>query len=73
MIKDPVIAQEISGLMLEFSERLDKSIATVPEHCSSDEFRIYRRAVGHVLGEMLLQVLNPLYVQHPNLKPPGLD
>jgi hypothetical protein len=34
---------------------------------------IYRRAVGKIMGEVLLEVLNPLYAKHPTLKPPGLN
>jgi len=26
-----------------------------------------------VMGEMLLEVMNPLYREHPDLKPAGLD
>jgi len=55
--------------MIEFSGRLDGSIATVREQCSPEEFAAYRRAVGRIMGEMLLEVLNPLYAEHPSLKP----
>lgn len=73
MIQDTIVARRISDLMIEFSGRLDKSILMVKEHCPSEEFETYRRAVGHILGEMLLEVMNPLYAEHPSLKPRGLD
>lgn len=73
MIRDAEVARQISDLMIEFSSRLDSSIATVKERCAPEEFEIYRRGVGRVLGEMLLEVMNPLYAEHPSLKPPGLD
>ena len=73
MIKDPSIARQVSDLMIEFSARLDRSILTVQERCSPEEFKVYRLAVAKVLGEMLLEVMNPLYAEHPGLKPPGLD
>ncbi len=73
MIRDPKIAQQISNLMLEFQSRLDNSIAMVRANCSPEEFANYRRAVGRVMGEMLLAVLNPLYKEHPSLKPPELE
>jgi hypothetical protein len=59
--------------MLEFSMRLNRSILTVEERCSPEEFRVYRLAAGHILGEMLLEVMNLLYAEHPSLKPPGFD
>jgi hypothetical protein len=52
---------------------LDKSVALVRDECSAEELKIYRRAVGKVLGEMLLEIMQPLYAKHPSLKPPGWD
>lgn len=72
MIKDVDIAREISELMLDYGGKLDKSVALVREKCTSEEFQEYRRAVGKVMGEILLDVLNPLYQSHPSLKPPEM-
>jgi hypothetical protein len=69
MIRDARIAKQVSDLMVEFSGRLDGSIATVRDQCSPEEFAVYRRAVGRIMGEMLLEVLNPLYAEHSSLKP----
>jgi hypothetical protein len=55
--------------MIEFRGCLDGSTATVRGRCSSEEFAAYRRAVGRIMGEILLEVLNPLYAEHPSLKP----
>ena len=63
MIKDGAVARQVSHLMLEFSKRLDRSILTVREHCPPEEFKAYRLAVAKVLGEMLLEVMNPLYAE----------
>jgi hypothetical protein len=73
MIKNEAIAREISELMLDVGKRLDKSVALVLANCSEAEFETYRQAVGAVLAEMLLDILNPLYVEHPLLKPPELQ
>jgi hypothetical protein len=59
--------------MVEFSVRIDRSILTVQENCSPEEFKVYRLAAAKVLGEMLLEVMNPLYAVHPYLKPEGFD
>ena len=71
MIKDRVIAESVSKLMLEFGGRLDASIVAAQDNCSEAEFHEYRLAVGKILGDMLLEVMNPLYQQHPDLKPWG--
>ncbi|MGB8592986.1 MAG: hypothetical protein WA674_08380 [Candidatus Acidiferrales bacterium] len=73
MIGDAQIAKQVSDLMIEFSGRLDGSIATVRDQCSPEEFATYRRAVGRIMGEMLLEVLNPLYAEHPSLKPAEME
>ena len=73
MIRDAEVARQISDLMTEFGSRLDSSIITVKEKCSSEEFKDYRRAVGKILGAMLVDVMNPLYAEHPSLKPPQME
>lgn len=72
MITDPLIAKRISDLMLEIGDRLNESIAEIETACPPDEFAVYRRAAGAVMAEILLQILNPLYRDHPSLTPPGL-
>lgn len=72
MIKNIKSASDINVLMLELSDRLDESIRMVQETCGEEDFKIYRRAAGKIMGEILLEVLNPLYEEHPSLKPPGL-
>lgn len=72
MVEDERIAKQISDLMVEFSHRLDGSIALVMESCSDEEFKAYRTAVSKILVEILFQVMNPLYQRHPGLKPAGL-
>jgi hypothetical protein len=73
MFSEKTIAVEISGLMLDVGRRLDESLIQVKERCSKDEFESYRLVVGHLMGEMLLEVLNPIYSKYPDLKPPELE
>jgi len=72
MINDKDIAKEISQLMLEYAAKLDVSVALVKQKCSMEEFEAYRKAVGTVMGYMLLDVMNPLYEKHPDIKPNDL-
>jgi hypothetical protein len=72
MIKDKEIAGKINDLMLDYGWRIDETIALVKQYCSKEEFEAYRNAAGKVLGEMLLEVMNPIYKEHPDLKPKGL-
>jgi hypothetical protein len=73
MIQNKSIAKEISQLMLEYSAKLDSSVAQVKAECSEEELNLYRKAVGKIMGYMLLDIMNPLYDKHPDLKPKELD
>jgi hypothetical protein len=72
VISDPDTARKVAKLALEIGRRLDRSLAHVQATCSPEECTSYRRAVGKVKREMLLEVLSPLYALHPDLKPPEL-
>lgn len=71
MIKNKEIAQNISELMLDFAERLNKSLYEIKEKCSEEEFKKYRRGVSYILGNVSIVILNKLYEEHPDLKPKG--
>ena len=73
MIKDKQIAAEIYELMQTHYQQLNESVIKVMEQCSEEEFKAYRLAVGHILGEEFFQVIEPLYKEHPELKPEGWD
>jgi hypothetical protein len=73
MISDKAIAAKLSELMLDLLRRLDDSVAEVMSTCPPAEFTKYRRAAGAVMGEIVLEVLNPLYSSHPSLKPPEIE
>jgi hypothetical protein len=72
MIKSETVAAEVSTLILEINEKLNDSICMVQDTCDEEDFKTYRQAIGRVLGEMLFQVVNPLYEDHPSLKPEWL-
>ncbi|EAT9996847.1 hypothetical protein QD69_10605 [Salmonella enterica] len=72
MVNDKDTAILISDLILRFGKELDESVAVVQSRCDEDEFNVYREAVGFIMGEMLIKIMNPLYEKHPEIKPKGL-
>jgi hypothetical protein len=72
-ISDPAGAAKVSEVIMGIAGQLNESIAFVMKHSPPEEFSTYRLAVATVMGEMLLEILNPLYKQHPALMPPQLD
>jgi len=72
VIQNEEVARQISDLMVEFGRRLDASVALVRDRGTPEEFQVYRRAVGKIMADMLLEIMNPLYAKHPDVKPAGL-
>lgn len=73
MITNGRTAKQVSDLMLDITAQLNQSVSLVQEQASAEEFASYRLAVARIMGEILLEVLNPLYRKHPGLKPEGLQ
>lgn len=48
------------------------SVALVRDRGTPEEFQVCRRAVGKIVADILLEIMNPLYAVHPDLKPAGL-
>ena len=69
---DKAVARQLSKLMLEYAAKLDESVSLVLTNCSQEEVTKYRIAVGKIMGGMLLDIMNPLYAEHPDLRPPQL-
>ena len=65
-------AVEIVDLFLEFGAKLDESVVLVQQNASPDEFNNYRLSVGKMMGEMLVEVMNPIFEEYPDLKPDQL-
>jgi len=72
MITDHEVASEVSRRVLEVNRLLEEAVSLVDQRCPEAETSKFRRAVGHVLGALLLDVVNPLYRSHPQLAPVGL-
>jgi len=73
MISNETLARQVSDLMLEYGSKLDATVAEMQSQVPEEEFIKYRRAIGRVMGAMLLDVMNPLYEMHPQMKPAQLD
>jgi hypothetical protein len=66
------VAEEVVNLALECGEKLDSSLAFVRDNCSNDEFEAYKTSIGKIMGGLLLDIMNPIFREHPSLKPEKL-
>ncbi|WP_207005764.1 hypothetical protein [Trinickia mobilis] len=72
MFEKKDVAKRISELMLSIGKEVDDSLAFVQASCSPDEYEAYKDFVSKIMTSILLDVLNPVYQRHPDIKPPGL-
>lgn len=61
----------LAGIVLTNANKIN-AVDVVQSRCDEDEFKVYREAVGLIMGEMLIKIMNPLYEKHPEIKPKGL-
>jgi hypothetical protein len=73
MIRNPDTAKQISDLMHDVYRRLDESTHLVENTCSADDFALYNRAIGIILGAVVMDVMESLYEDNPTLKPHNWD
>lgn len=67
------VAEKVVSECIQTSARLNSLLREVEADCSADEFKKLKRGIGAVLGSLLIEVLNPLLNEHPDLRPTGLD
>lgn len=72
MITNKHVAARVSERILEANRLLNEAISIVHDNCSTEEWSTFRSSMGNVLGQLLFEVVNPLYRAHPDLKPDGL-
>jgi hypothetical protein len=72
MISDPGLARLINQLLLDINDRLERSVIDVRREASGEEAKRYGVAVGQIIMAVFDEGLEPLYAQHPTLRPPDL-
>jgi hypothetical protein len=73
MITNARAAKLISDSMLGICSQIEQSLDDLKEISSPEDFARYHKAIGKVVAPIMFEVLEPLYEEHPDLKPPGWD
>ena len=73
MISDSVVARHIADLMLDTFNRIEDSCEMVSRSSPEPEAAAYQNASDRVIQSIVLDVLEPLFERHPELKPPHWD
>jgi hypothetical protein len=66
------LAGKIFTLLNDQSRELNDVLISIQEQCGEEEFNFYRRGFGKVLGYMLMDILNPIFKEYPDLVPDQL-
>jgi len=67
------VAAEITKTTLKHAKEQDDMLLAIEPICDAEQWRQAKLMVGHVLAEIWLESLAPIFREHPNLVPPGLD
>ena len=66
------LATLITKEMLDCVAKINQSIVTVQDHGTTEDFERYRAAAAKVMASLYLDVLEPIYREHPDLEPEEL-
>lgn len=67
------LAKHMLDVVLRQSAELEELVRLLRDNADSDEFQKYREAIGQVLTDVLLGIINPVIAEHEDLRPPGLE
>jgi hypothetical protein len=63
------LAEETSLLAIRINADLNRHLLKLQSQLDVNEFDKYRRGFGQVMGALLTELVNPIYSEHPELKP----
>jgi RecG-like helicase len=63
----------VTGTIKSFRETPEIEASEAKPGCTPDEYLNYKRAIGAVVYEVFERILEPLYLKHPELRPPEMD
>ena len=69
VIKDPLLARSVSEILAKTFNDLGESIIDVNKRCTEEEAAAYRAKIGDIFYIITFKLNEPLYEQHPGLKP----
>ena len=67
------IAKKVIDKMVKSSKEFDELLSEIKNECSEEEFKVYQNGFAQVLGYILLDIINPIINEHPELKPKELE
>jgi hypothetical protein len=73
LFQDEKTAQRILKIFLSINGQMNDAIASLEHQTSPEEYKTFKRSVGHVIYEVFEQIVEPICKQHPSLRPPEME
>jgi hypothetical protein len=73
LFPDEETAKRILQEFLSINGQMNDAIASVEHRTSPEEYKAFKRGVGHVMYEVFEQIVEPICKQHPSLRPPEME
>jgi hypothetical protein len=67
------LAAKMSIRLWAMHEELNSLLCEIKDHCNTAELVWYRRQFAELMGTIDLNILDPIYREHPHLMPPELS
>jgi hypothetical protein len=72
-IKDADVAADVDRALRNSFDILGDSLRRVMHSCSEEEATVYKQKVGDIFYIITFGLMEPLYEEHPQLKPENWD
>jgi hypothetical protein len=66
------LARKVSSEMQDIQGRLRAALTAIRDGCPDEEFKRYRFGFANAMASIFLEVLEPIFKEHPSLEPPYL-
>ncbi len=67
------IAKITLDKMISINKEMDELLIVIKDNSDSNDFKHYQKVFGKVMGDILVDVVNPIIKKYPALKPIELD
>jgi hypothetical protein len=65
-------ARTILQVFLGINDQMDDAVRSIEHKTSPEEYKAFKRGVGHVMYEVFQQIVEPICTLHPSLQPPEM-
>jgi hypothetical protein len=73
LLENPDTAEYVLKVFLTINDQMNDSIRALESQTSPEEYKTFKRGVGHVMYEVFEQIVEPICKRHPSLRPPEME